>query len=71
MSEETKKENSKIIREQYRELILANYATLYPENKEWHVTTDRSVFLSGDLQHAINHQKTLKGEGEVLTIKTK
>lgn len=57
--------------EAYSELITAEYAKGYPLNKEWHVTTDRSVFLSGDLQHAKNHQKTLRGGGEVLTIKTK
>lgn len=61
----------KTIEEQYAELITAEYAKGYPDNKEWHVTTDRSVFLSGDLQHAKNHQKTLRGGGEVITIKTK
>lgn len=54
--------------EEYSELITTEYAKGYPDNKEWHVTTDRSVFLSGDLQHAKNHQKTLKGGGEIVTI---
>lgn len=69
----TAKEGSKVKTEEdiCRELIAKEYAKNYPKNKEWHVTSDRSVFLADDLHYAKAHQKNLKGGGEVLTIKTK
>lgn len=47
--------------------LAMQYAACYPDNPAFHITSDRQVFLSGDLSEAINHQRTL-GEGEVQTI---
>lgn len=47
--------------------LAMQYAAYYPNNLAFHITSDRQVFLSGDLSEAINHQRTL-GEGEVRTI---
>lgn len=50
------------------EEIVNEYAPHYPENLEFHITSDYQVFLSRDASYAQMHQKTLHG-GEVLTIK--
>lgn len=50
-----------------RELAMS-YAKHYPNCPAFHITSDRQVFLSGDLSAAVNHQRTLE-EGELRTIK--
>lgn len=50
-----------------RELAMS-YAKYYPNCLAFHITSDRQVFLSGDLSAAVNHQRTL-AEGELRTIK--
>lgn len=50
-----------------RELAMS-YARHYPNCPAFHITSDRQVFLSGDLSAAVNHQRTLE-EGEMRTIK--
>lgn len=50
-----------------RELAMS-YAKHYPSCPAFHITSDRQVFLSGDLSAAVNHQRTLE-EGELRTIK--
>lgn len=47
--------------------LAMQYAAYYPNNSAFHITSDRQVFLSGDLSDAQNHQRTL-GMGEVRTI---
>ena len=49
--------------------FLSSYITAYPHNKTFHVTTDRMVFLEGDLGLAIIHQNSLAGGGKVETYK--
>lgn len=48
-------------------VLAMQYAAYYPNNSAFHITSDRQVFLSGDLSQAQNHQRTL-GVGEVRTI---
>lgn len=48
-------------------VLAMQYAAYYPNNSAFHITSDRQVFLSGDLSQAQNHQRTL-GMGELRTI---
>lgn len=50
--------------------FIDKYAKSYPANKVFYVTSDNQVFLQGDHNMAVLHQKTLK-EGELETIKVK
>lgn len=43
----------------------------YPKETAFHVTSDKQVFLGKDLNLARFHQRSLKTEGEVQTIKVK
>lgn len=69
--EATKKafaEQAKAKKEPYTQLA-EQYAKSYPENKVFHITTDKQVFLSNNLSAAQNHQKTIgDGKGSVTTI---
>lgn len=51
------------------EQIAQAYAKNYPEQSEFHITSDFQVFLGGDASLAYLHQNTLS-EGELKTIKT-
>lgn len=66
---EAEKNNKKSVKSPYDKLI-KEYAALYPEVSEFHITTDAQVFLPSGLGNAKNHQHTL-GKGEVTTIKVK
>lgn len=50
--------------------FLAPYRKAYPKCRAFHVTSDRMVFLDGDLSLAKVHQRSLGG-GEVETHKVK
>ncbi len=52
-------------------LFLESYLKAYPKEKAFHVTSDRQVFLEKDLSLARLHQRELKNEGKVQTIKVK
>lgn len=49
--------------------LALEYAKRYPKEKEFHITTDKQVFLSRDLSLARAHQRSLGGDGQVETIK--
>ena len=51
--------------------FLESYRKAYPKEKAFHVTTDKQVFLEKDLSLARLHQRGLKNEGKVQTIKVK
>lgn len=51
--------------------FLESYRKAYPKEKAFHVTTDNQVFLEKDLSLARLHQRGLKNEGKVQTIKVK
>lgn len=57
------------------EMIKRDYAPYYPDNHEWYVTSDNTVFLSSSKQHAFAHQRTINASKgvvkEILTIKIK
>lgn len=57
------------------EMITRDYASFYPDNHKWYVTSDNMVFLSDGEQLALSHQETINTSKcvvkEVLTIKTK
>lgn len=46
------------------EELIARYKKLYPQNKVFHLTSDKQVFLDTGKRDAENHQKTL-GEGSL------
>lgn len=48
--------------------IAERYAKYYPSAGEFHITSDRMVFLPGDKAEAEAHQRLL-GKGELRTIK--
>lgn len=50
--------------------IAQRYAGSYPNCPEFHITSDKMVFLAGDKAEAEAHQKTL-GKGRLRTIKAK
>lgn len=68
-SEAATEKNKKDTKSPYVKLA-KEYAALYPEASEFHITTDMQVFLPSGLNNAKNHQRTL-GKGEVTTIKVK
>ena len=45
---------------------LQRYRKLYPKNKLFIVTSDNHVFLEGNRQDAIHHQKTVNSDFDVL-----
>ena len=49
--------------------LIAAYKKSYPKEKTFHVTSDKQVFLSKDLDMAKLHQKSVSVEGGVQTIK--
>lgn len=51
--------------------FLESYMKAYPKETVFHVTSDKQVFLEKDLNLARFHQRSLKTEGEVQTIKVK
>lgn len=51
--------------------FLESYVKAYPKETVFHVTSDKQVFLEKDLNLARFHQRSLKTEGEVQTIKVK
>ena len=51
--------------------FLESYMKAYPKETAFHVTSDKQVFLGKDLNLARFHQRSLKTEGEVQTIKVK
>ena len=51
--------------------FLKSYMRAYPKETAFHVTSDKQVFLEKDLNLARFHQRSLKTEGEVQTIKVK
>lgn len=51
--------------------FLESYMKAYPKETAFHVTSDKQVFLEKDLNLARFHQRSLKTEGEVQTIKVK
>lgn len=51
--------------------FLESYVKAYPKETAFHVTSDKQVFLEKDLNLARFHQRSLKTEGEVQTIKVK
>ena len=51
--------------------FLESYLKAYPKEKAFHVTSDNQVFLEKDLSLARLHQRELKNEGKVQTIKVK
>lgn len=53
------------------EQLAEQYAKRYPDNKIFHITTDKQVFLQGDLSLAIMHQATLKAVEKVRSITVK
>lgn len=53
------------------EALAEQYAKLYPDNDVFHITSDKQVFLTKDLNLAQLHQSSLKDGEEVKTIKIK
>lgn len=51
--------------------FIAPYEKAYPEEKAFHVTSDKQVFLEKDRGLAILHQNSLKNGEKVQTIKVK
>lgn len=49
--------------------LVTKYAKYYPKNTTFHITSDMQVFLSGDKSLALLHQRSLKNEEQVRTIK--
>lgn len=54
-----------------QKVFIAPYKKAYPEEKAFHVTSDRQVFLEKDRGLAVLHQKSLKNGEKVQTIKVK
>lgn len=52
------------------EQLAKEYGKSYPNETEFHITSDYQVFLGGNRSHAQNHQRTQKS-GEIVTIKVK
>lgn len=52
------------------EQLAKRYSNAYPNETEFHVTSDYQVFLGGSKNHAQNHQRSQKS-GEIITIKVK
>lgn len=52
------------------EQLAKRYSTTYPNETEFHITSDYQVFLGGSKNHAQNHQRSQKS-GELTTIKVK
>lgn len=52
------------------EALAKKYAKLYPDNKVFHITEDKQVFLEDHERDARMHQRSLK-TGEVHSIKVK
>lgn len=50
------------------EQLADSYQKHYPSCDEFHITTDKQVFLKTDLSLATLHQRSI-GEGKVRTIK--
>ena len=50
---------------------LVPYVKAYPNEKAFHVTSDKQVFLEKDRGLAVLHQKSLKNGEKVQTIKVK
>lgn len=48
--------------------FMDHYRKAYPKERSFHVTSDKQVFLSGDLALAKRHQKTVDASKEVETI---
>lgn len=65
-SENLKAEVKTPSKDAYKELV-AQYASMYPQCKAFHITTDMQVFLDGNLSDAFNHQRGLGG-GIVKTL---
>ena len=55
--------------QQHLEEIMAPYLETYPEEKEFHVTTDGQVFLKRNEADARHHQKELDPEEEVFVYR--
>lgn len=49
--------------------LAKKYAKVYPGNKTFHITTDKQVFLEHDKNLAMLHQRGLKVDGVVKTVK--
>ncbi len=48
--------------------LAGEYKKLYPDNKTFHITSDKQVFLEKNKGDAESHQRSLK-EGKVTTVK--
>lgn len=68
--EKTAKEQADAEKDPHKALV-AQYKKAYPKNGELHITTDGQVFLAPDKSLAQLHQRSLSGNGEVKTYKTK
>lgn len=49
--------------------FILSYIKAYPDEKAFHVTSDRQVFLEKDRNLAVLHQNSLKNGEQVQTIK--
>ena len=68
--EKTKEDKAKKAKVNPAQALAERYARYYPDSKEFHITSDGQVFLSGDKNLAILHQSGLP-DGELQTIKVK
>lgn len=68
--EKAEADQAKQARANPAQALAKRYAKYYPDCKEFHITSDLQVFLSGDKNLAILHQSGLPG-GELQTIKVK
>ena len=53
------------------EILIEQYAKVYPKEKLFHVTSDMQVFLAKDKNLAELHQRGLANEEKIRTIKIK
>ena len=65
------KENPKSVQKDKFQALAEEYAKSYPGNGAFHITSDRLVFLEGELPLAEAHQKSADATKKVRTINVK